>query len=90
MRLDSSDIADLEPVIAAAVHATLAAVANAEAKLSDGRLAFNEAEAAAAIGVARHVLRDARLRGEIKGSKPGKGIVYRRDELLRFLKRKEA
>lgn len=89
MKLDPADIADLQPVIDAAVRATLDQINGAEAKLPDDRIALNEPEAAASIGVARHVLRDARLRGEIKGSKPGKSVVYRRDELLKFLRSKE-
>lgn len=90
MKLDPADIADLRPLIAAAVEETLAALAAADARVPDSQIAMAEAEAAASIGVARHVLRDARLRGEVKGSKPGKCVVYRRDELLRFLKCKEA
>lgn len=50
------------------------------------RMAYSEAEAAALLGVQRHVLRDARLRGELSGSRVGKGIRYERDELLRFLR----
>lgn len=48
---------------------------------------FRNAEAAAAIGVRPHVLRDARLRGQIQGRKVGKKTVYARDELLKFLAR---
>ena len=35
-------------------------------------------------GAGRHVLRDARLRGEVEAGRIGKRIVYSRDELLRF------
>lgn len=56
--------------------------------VSAERLAYPEAEAAMLLGVARHVLRDARLRGEIKATRIGKRIVYARDELLRFLARR--
>lgn len=51
----------------------------------DGRLAFHEAEAAALLGLQRHVLRDARLRGEVMASRIGKRVVYTREELLRLL-----
>jgi hypothetical protein len=50
-----------------------------------GRLALDEAEAAQACGVARHVLRDLRLRGKTKGRKLGRKIVYTRDDLLAVL-----
>jgi hypothetical protein len=48
-----------------------------------GRIALDEAEAAAACGVARHVLRDLRLAGRIKGRKLGRKVVYTRQDLLR-------
>lgn len=84
MRLDASDIADLQPLIAAAVRAVLDELQSSDAKLGD-RLAFTEPEAAARLGVQRHTLRDCRLRGELRGKLVGKKIVYSRDELLRFL-----
>lgn len=84
MKLDQTDIQSLEPVIRAAVRAVLDELQASEAKL-DGRLAFSEAEAAGLLGVARHTLRDCRLRGEIRGRLCGKKILYSRDELVRFL-----
>lgn len=51
----------------------------------DGRLAYTEPEAAAALGVQPHVLRDARLRGEINACKMGKRWLYSRAELERYL-----
>ena len=51
-----------------------------------GRIALTEAEAAAACGVARHVLRDLRLAGRIKAQKLGRKYVYRRSDLLEALK----
>lgn len=50
-----------------------------------GRLALREHEAAAALGVARHVLRDMRLRGRIKGTRIGRTVVYSRDQVLAAL-----
>jgi hypothetical protein len=47
-----------------------------------GRLALTEFEAAQACGVGRHVLRDLRLSGRIKGRKLGKKVLYTRDDLL--------
>lgn len=84
MKLDASDIADLEPLIAAAVRATLETIHADESRLAD-RLGYPEPEAASLLGVARHVLRDARLRGELHGRLVGKKIVYSRSELVRFL-----
>ena len=56
---------------------------------SEGQLAFDESAAAQALGVPRHTLRDARLRGELVASRIGKRIVYRRDELLAYLERNQ-
>ena len=50
-----------------------------------GRLALTEPEAAAAIGVARHVLRDARLAGELHGRRVGRRVVYTRADLITYL-----
>ena len=84
MKLEPSDINDLKPVIAAIVHAVLDDIRDNESKLN-GRLAFGEAEVASLLGLARHVLRDCRLRGEIKAGKVGNRIVYSRSQLLEFL-----
>ena len=75
---------ELRPLIEQVVTETVNRL-DAERVRLGGRLAYAEAEAAALIGVERHVLRDARLRQEIEGSKVGKKIVYTRDQLLRFL-----
>jgi hypothetical protein len=50
-----------------------------------GRVALDEAEAAAACGVARHVLRDLRLAGRIEARKLGRKVLYMRHDLLRAL-----
>ena len=50
-----------------------------------GRVALTEPEAAAAIGRPRHVLRDARLRGELAGRRAGKCVVYQRADLIAWL-----
>jgi hypothetical protein len=84
VKLDASDIAELQPVVDAVVRATLDLIRDSEAKLTD-RLGYLEPEAAAICGVERHVLRDCRLRGEIAARKIGKRIVYSRDALIRFL-----
>jgi excisionase family DNA binding protein len=87
MKLDAQDIAELRPVITAVVEQVLEHVHQRECKLENGRLAYNEAEAAALLGIARHVLRDARLKGEIQGSRIGRKVLYSRDELVAFLRR---
>jgi hypothetical protein len=50
-----------------------------------GRLALTEAEAAQACGVGRHVLRDLRLAGILRGRRLGKRVIYTRDDLLAAL-----
>ena len=49
------------------------------------RVPQGQPEAAWLLGIAPHVLRDCRLRGELKGKKVGKAFVYSRTELARFL-----
>ncbi len=84
MKFDAADFDALQPLIRATVRATVAEIEATERKLGD-RLSYTEIEAAAALGVARHVLRDCRLRGEITGRVVGKRILYSRETLLRFL-----
>ena len=57
-----------------------------EASLLGGRIGFTEAEAAANLGIPRHRLRDARLRGEVDATKVGKSYVYAAESLRRLLK----
>jgi excisionase family DNA binding protein len=85
VRLEADDIASLQPIIASAVRLALQEIQAGDAKLGADRLAYSEAEAAALLGVARHVLRDARLRKEIRAKKIGKGWRYSRAELARFI-----
>lgn len=87
MKLDASDLADLRPLIATVVEITQDSIAQREAKLGD-RIGYTEPEASAAIGVAPHVLRDCRLRGEISARKVGCRYVYSRQSLVRFLEDK--
>jgi hypothetical protein len=84
VKLDTSDIRELEPVIRATVVAVLDELWANEAMLGN-RLGYPEAEAAALLGIPRHVLRDARLRGEILGRTVGRKILYSRESLLNFL-----
>lgn len=74
----------LRPIVAAIVAEVLDQRAGDERRIPE-RLAYSEAEAAALLGVQRHVLRDARRRGELTGSRAGRGIVYEPAELRRWL-----
>ena len=84
------DHSDLRPFIQEVVDMAIERIDLAQAKLPTDRLAYAEPEAAALIGVAPHALRDARLRGELVGSKVGKKILYERVELIEFLSRQRA
>jgi len=80
------DDTDLRPMIESVVAETLRQVKAIHGQFGE-RLAFTESEAAALLGIQRHVLRDCRRRGEIKGAKCGKRILYRLDDLTAMLER---
>ena len=75
---------DLEPVIERCVARLVDRFAN------DDRLLYDEPEAARLCSVPRHVLRDERLRGKVRGVKVGKKIRYSRAALLEFIREQEA
>jgi len=77
--------ADLRPIVQAVVDEVLERT-QAERAGFGGRLGFTEPEAAALLGVKPHVLRDARLRGEIVARRVGKRYLYSRAALLGFLR----
>jgi hypothetical protein len=79
---------DLMPLIERVVTRVLDEREAIDAKLGK-RMAYPEPEAAAMFGMKPHVLRDARLRGEVVGSRIGKRIFYSRDELLKLLARNQ-
>lgn len=83
MKIDF-DIDDLRPLIERTVSETIAQLDAERSKLT-GRLGYTESEAAAALGVQRHALRDARLRGEVQASRVGKRVIYSREQLLALL-----
>ena len=85
MRLDASDLADLRPLIDTIVASTVSQFGAASAHLDADRLGFLEGEAAAKLGIKQHVLRDARLRGEIIARRVGRQYVYGRGELIAWL-----
>ncbi len=80
----SFDADDLRPLVQAVVNETIERLQSAQTSMN-GRLAYTEPQAAALFGIAPHVLRDCRLRGEISATKAGKRLLYSRDELLRFI-----
>lgn len=79
------DLEALRPLVYAIVSEVLDQRTDDERRLPAERLAHSEAEAASLLGVQRHVLRDARRRGELSGSRAGRGIVYTPGELRRWL-----
>jgi excisionase family DNA binding protein len=88
MKLEPQDLHDLRPVVAEIVRAVLSEV-EVKGRQFDGKLGYSEAEAATLLGVKRHTLRDARLRGEIFARRLGKEYRYGRDTLLEFLRAKD-
>lgn len=81
MDIDSND---LRPLIAIVVAETFAQLEIGRQKLG-GRIAYTEPEAAAMLGIQRHALRDARLRGEVQASRVGKRVIYSHAQLLNLL-----
>lgn len=76
--------AELKPLIEQVVTETLAEIGPQQSQLN-GRLAFDEDTAAKLLGISKHSLRDARLRGEVTACKIGKKILYEREALQRLL-----
>ena len=77
---------DLRPIVQAVVAEVLANVGAADTAFGH-RLAYREPEAASLLGVKAHVLRDARLRGEITATKCGGRLAYEVSELRAYLTR---
>jgi excisionase family DNA binding protein len=73
---------DLRPIVETVVAEVLAQRQAVEQKLD--RIGYTEAEAAELLGMPRHKLRDARLRGEITARKVGRGFLYSRQKLIEF------
>lgn len=76
----------LQPLVARIVAETLEQLRDVNHKLPDGRIAYPEAEAAALLGIAQHVLRDSRRRGEIGAKKLGKRWLYFRGDLEKWFR----
>ncbi|MEQ8846704.1 helix-turn-helix domain-containing protein [Botrimarina sp.] len=84
IQFDKADLRDL-------VREILAEATAAEVDLERSeRLAYPEKEAAALLGIPSHALRDARLRGEVVGTRVGGRIGYERTELVRYLRSNRA
>lgn len=79
------DPAELRPLIEAVVTETLAAIRENSVLIDGERLSYSEAEAAALLGVRRHVLAAARRGGEITASKAGGRFCYEASELRDYL-----
>ena len=84
MSLSDTDVAAIQQIV---TH-TVVAVLHDDARLN-GQLGYTEQEAAAALGIRKHVLRDCRLRGEIKGFRAGRSVCYSRQQLLKFMTEQE-
>ena len=83
----SIDPDELRPIISAAVAEVLAQIRADESAVGD-KLAVDEREAARLLDIEHHVLRDARLRGEISASRiAGRRIRYAREDLVQYLAR---
>jgi len=80
------DKEDIRPIIEIAVSEALRKIEGDRSRIPR-RLGYLEAEAAALLGVKQHVLRDARLNGEIEATKIGGRIGYEHSELLAYLSR---
>lgn len=83
--LDKLTLQQLEQFIGSAVTKAVEEMRNFDASHACNRLAYNEWEAATVLGVKGHVLRDARLRGEIESTYVGGRIAYSRTHLINYL-----
>ncbi len=75
---------DLRPVVEAVVAQLSGRLA------ADDRIAVDEREAARLLGLAKHVLGDARRRGEISAARVGKKMLYSVADLRSFLSQRKA
>ena len=78
------DEADLTTLVRRVVDEILSR-AHALGSGTSERIGYTEPEAASLLGIKPHVLRDARLRGEIRAKRVGKRILYSHAELERLL-----
>ena len=71
------------------IRAIVAEVTTTIGPTGANRLAYTEPEAAAALGIRPHQLRDARLRGEIRSTRLGGRIGYTTTALQAYLAKGE-
>lgn len=84
MRFSADDLADMKPFLQEIIRATVAELRAAEQTAGE-QLAFTEVQAGAALGVAPHVIRQARRDGKINGVKVGRAWLYPRTEIVRAI-----
>ncbi len=82
MKIDATDIPELEPVIDLVVRKVLSQIRDEQG--DGGRISYREPEAAKLLGVEQHVLAAARRRGAVRATRIGRYVLYARSELLRF------
>jgi hypothetical protein len=84
MRIETTDLEDLKPILAEFAGQLLKELGGTP--LASGRIGYTEQQAADALGIPKHQLRDARLRGDIRATVyPGmKQIMYSRRALVAF------
>mgnify|MGYP002623125285 CR=1 FL=1 len=75
----------IDDLVRVAVRETLDTIRADEAAFPADRLALWEPDAAAAVGIKPHALRDLRRKGLIVGSRLGGRIVYTRESLVKLL-----
>src|SRR5688572_22617128 len=85
--LDNDILQKLEKSFESIVSKAIAGLRDCDPSHAHNRLAFNEPEAATLLGVRQHVVRDARLRGEIESTRVGSRIAYTRHDLLAYLEK---
>lgn len=76
---------EIEKLIDSAVTKAVAATLDINPQLTKNRLAYSEPEAASLLGVKFHVLRDARLSGQISATRVGGRLAYMHDDLMTYL-----
>ena len=80
---------DVRPIVRACLVEILEREDGILSQLDRERIAYPEREAAALLGVAPHVVRDLRLKGQLHGKRFGRGVLYEKQELIRFLRERD-
>lgn len=89
MKLDASDIQELAPLIREVVRAVIDELQSQRGAVEgqSERIGLTEREAAQALGLPYHVLRDARRQGRlpVQPQQIGRKLVYGRESLRQLL-----